>query len=68
MKCAHCQHEIKTGVIVNGDPFCNKSCAEEHRLEMADAGARHEGFSSYEDMMEYYGATIAEDRTPYRGY
>jgi len=67
MVCSHCQHEVRNGVIVNGQAFCNHDCANEHHLNVQDAKAQAEGFSSYEDMMEHYGATIAEDG-PVRQY
>lgn len=63
-KCTLCNEPTKSGVIRLGNVICT-DCDEENRRDQADWQARNEGYSSYEDMMEDRGATIAGGIDPW---
>lgn len=62
--CTLCNEKVSNGVVRLGNIICT-DCDEENRRDYADMQARNEGYSSYEDMMEDRGATIAGGIDPW---
>lgn len=60
----HIEHAIRKALKYQN---VSNNQQETHRKNIQDAEANADGFSSYEEMMEHYGATTTEDE-PIRQY